>query len=227
VECLVPADCDTATASRCDAGTCVECETNDDCDHIAGKGVCDGGECVQCTTADETACAGKSCNPATNACTNTNVGSVGTCKPCIADSECTGGNMADPNSRCVPMEFDGTPRQGGFCLRRVAKTCAKPFQTPITTASLSGAASEQYCGIDQENVRCEAVLDLIGDADCSGGLDTSCGCARDTNGACTGPGEGGLCETVGVNANKCTYACGATAQCPNGTVCTVDDPYCH
>jgi len=170
VECLAPADCDTAGASRCAGGACVECEDSNDCAHIAGKGVCDGGECVQCTTADETGCAGKSCNPATNSCTDSNVGSVGTCKPCVADSECTGGNVADPTSRCVPMEFNATPRQGGFCLRRVAKTCSKPFQIPISASSLSGAPSESYCGIDQENVRCEAVLDL--DMECSTGADT-------------------------------------------------------
>ncbi|HKY34613.1 MAG TPA: hypothetical protein VJN18_01630 [Polyangiaceae bacterium] len=229
VECLGATDCPTAAAAKCESGACVKCTSNDDCQHIPGKKVCDtgAGACVQCTAADESACAGKSCNPATKACTDTNVGSRDYCQSCLADSECLGGNKADPDARCVPMEFNGTPRTGGFCLKRSAKTCAKPFQTPIAVASLSGAPSEQYCGIDQENVRCEAVLDLIGDAACSDGLDTSCGCARDMDGNCTNAGAGGLCRIVGVNPNKCTYTCGASAQCPTGFTCTGAQPYCH
>jgi hypothetical protein len=183
---------------------------------------------VECTVADESACAGKSCNPATKGCTSTTTGSVGTCKPCVADSECLGGNKADPDVRCVPMEFNGTPRAGGFCLRRVAKTCAKPFQIPISGTSLSGATSESYCGIDQENVRCEAVLDLVAGADClTDGEDTSCGCARDDEGNCIDAGAGGLCRIVGVNASRCTYGCGTVAECPGSLKCTIDAPYCH
>jgi hypothetical protein len=32
---------------------------------------------------------------------------------------------------------------------------------------------------------------------------------------------------VGGQANRCTYSCGSGPQCPNGTTCTFDDPYCH
>lgn len=230
VECLAPTDCSTAVAAKCDGtGTCVKCTSNDDCSHIAGKTVCDtnAGACVQCTAADETACGGKSCNPATKACTNTTIGSVGACSACVADSECSGGGTADPAARCVPMLFKGVARAGGFCLKRVAKTCAKPFQTPITTASLSGSPSESYCGIDQDSTRCEAVLDLIGDQSCADGQDTSCGCSRDGDQKCTETGKGGLCKTVGVNAKRCTYTCGTAGDCPTGKTCTVDDPYCH
>jgi len=230
VECLAPTDCASATRAKCDGtGACVKCTSNDDCSHIAGKTVCDtnAGECVQCTGADETACGGKSCNPATKACTNTTIGSVGACGACVADSECSGGGTADPTARCVPMLFKGVARAGGFCLKRVAKTCAKPFQTPITTTSLSGKPSEQYCGIDQDSTRCEAVLDLIGDQSCADGQDTSCGCSRDGDQNCTETGKGGLCKTVGVNAKRCTYTCGTAGDCPTGKTCTVDDPYCH
>jgi hypothetical protein len=227
VECVETTDCASPRAARCDGGTCVKCESNDDCDHISGKGICDGGACVKCTIADETPCGGKSCNPATNDCTTTTVGTVGTCKPCAADSECLGGNKADADSRCVPMEFNGNLRDGGFCLRREAKTCRKPFSTLITASSLSGAASEAYCGIDQNNIRCEAVLDLSNDAACSDGEDTSCGCERDQDGNCVGTGSGGLCRKVGAFTNRCTYGCGTAAECPGSLKCTVDDPYCH
>ena len=227
VECLGSEDCSNAAAAKCDGGACVECENNDDCGHIDGKGVCDNGTCVECTVAQETPCAGKSCNPATKSCTNTTIGSVGTCAPCLADSECSGGGTADPNARCVPMEFDGAKRAGGFCLRRVTKSCAQPFTVTFPSASLSGASSESYCGIDQPNVTCEAVLDLGAGRSCVDGLDTSCGCPRDAGGTCTSPGKGGLCQTVGGVAEKCTYQCATTLECPGTRVCTFDDPYCH
>jgi hypothetical protein len=223
VECLEAADCGSPTAARCDGGACVQCESNDDCDHIAGKGVCDAGTCVQCTVADETSCAGKSCNPATNSCTQTTKGTIATCMPCVADSECVGGAQADPDTRCMPMEFQGAPRPGGFCLRREAKTCARPYTIAISGKSLSEAPAESYCGIDQQNVTCEAVLDLIGDVDgtesCADGNDTSCGCARDQDDTCTGPGKGGLCRKVGTLTNRCTYQCGTGDDCPSGRAC--------
>lgn len=226
-ECLGSEHCTNPAAAKCAGGACVECEANVDCGHIEGKGVCDSGTCVECTVADETACQGKSCSPTTKACTTTSAGSRDLCEPCIADSECIGGNQADPDARCVAMEFQGTARPGGFCLKRVAKTCARPFQTPTTGVSLSGAASEQYCGIDEDSTRCEAVLDLLASMACADGMDISCGCLRDQNGECTNTGAGGVCRTVGVNANQCTYACGVTNDCPTGKTCTAGQPYCH
>ncbi len=224
VECLAPVDCPSATAAKCGAGSCVKCTSNDDCKHVAGKGVCDTGTCVQCTPADESACSGRSCNPATKSCTGTAVGTRDYCQSCIADSECFGGNKPDPDARCVPMEFNGTPRTGGFCLKRVVKTCARPFKIPLAAASLSGAASETYCGIDQDNVTCEAVLDLSV-ATCA--ADDGCGCTRDAGSKCIGSGQGGLCRTVGVDPNRCTYTCGVPDHCPSGTTCTGAQPYCH
>jgi len=219
VECLVPDDCGTANKARCESGACVECERNDDCDHIAGKGVCDGGTCVQCTIADETACAGKSCNPATNACTNTAVGSVSTCKPCLTDSECVGGAQADPDARCVPMEFQGAARPRGFCLRRAVKTCGRPYTIAISSPSLSGAPSENYCGIDQQNVTCEAVVDLEDSRTCVAQPDAACGCLRDAENDCISPGKGGLCRDFAVVQDRCTYRCGVHDHCPEGLTC--------
>jgi hypothetical protein len=219
VACLQQSDCKTAAASACNAGACTACTADAECSNIAGKGVCDAGICVQCTVPKESVCSGKSCNPATNACTTTAVGSVTSCQPCLADSECVGGNQADPDARCVPMTFMGAARPDGFCLRRVSKGCARPYQISISATSLSGAASEAYCGIDQDSTRCEAVLDLVAGNVCSDGQDTSCGCTRDSGGACVAAGQGGLCRTVGVNAKQCTYPCGTTPQCPTGTTC--------
>jgi hypothetical protein len=226
VACLKQADCTDAKASVCSAGACTACTVDADCADIAGKGVCDAGTCVQCTVAKETVCGGKSCNPNTSTCTNTGVGSIDSCGPCLADSECVGGNQSDPDARCVPMKFMGVPRPSGFCLRRGAKTCVQPYKTPISAASLSGAPSETYCGVDQDATRCEAVLDLLNSRTCADGKDTSCGCTRDKSGNCTDLGVGGLCKTVGLDTNQCTYPCGVTNQCPSGLTCP-GAPYCH
>jgi hypothetical protein len=220
VECLdATTDCVSAAASRCDSGACVKCVSNADCEHVAGKGVCDAGNCVACTVADDAACGTKSCNPATKACTQTAKGTVANCKPCVADSECVGGNQADPDARCVPMEFQGNLRQGGFCLRRGVKTCSRPYTIAISAKSLSGATAENYCGIDQANVRCEAVLDLEESRTCQGLTDSACGCARDNDGKCTNAGEGGLCRDFAVLEDQCTYQCGANNHCPTGFNC--------
>lgn len=228
VECLAPVDCTDVKAAKCDTGACAKCTSNDDCAHVAGKGVCDAGTCVQCTAADESACGGKSCNPATRGCTTTPVGSVGTCRPCLADSECAGGNVADPDARCVPMKYNGTLRPNGFCLRRASKTCARPYKIAISAVSLSGEASESYCGIDQDKVRCEAVLDLVQSRACGGGMDSECGCSRDKDGNCTDTGISGLCRTVGVDAKQCTYQCGIDNHCPDGLACLGSGPsYCQ
>jgi len=227
VACLKQADCTDAKASVCSAGACTACTVDADCTGIAGKGVCDAGTCVQCTVEKETACGGTSCNPATKQCTATPVGTVNYCGPCVADSECIGGNQAAPDARCVPMKFLGTARPGGFCLRRVAVACTPPFGVPNTTASLSGAPAEPYCGIDQTTTRCEAVLDLVASRACTDGLATSCGCTRNKAGACIDSGEGGLCKTVGAFANRCTIPCGTADQCPGPLTCPGGaKPYC-
>jgi hypothetical protein len=228
VACNVTADCSSAGAPRCHDNACVACTSNDDCAHLTDKSVCDGGTCVQCTVSDESACGLNSCDPAKNRCTETARGSVGNCEACLADSECVGGDQADPDVRCVPMNFQGTARDGGFCLRRATKTCTQPYKVPITAQSLSGADAESYCGIEQTLTRCEAVLDLVNSRACPDGLDTSCGCQRDGDGACTGAGAGGLCKTVGVDANQCTYPCAVANQCPTAFSCDVPaTAYCQ
>lgn len=221
VACLVNTDCADAAGSRCTgAKECAPCMDSDDCAHIAGKNVCDNGVCVQCTVSTEaSACGANACDPATKTCTETARGSVGICLPCAADSECEGGDLSDPDQRCVPMEFQAVPRPGGFCLRRFSKTCARPFTIPFATTSLSGAPAENYCGIDTATTRCEAVLDLINSRECSDGNDAACGCNRDQDGNCIDTGEGGLCRTVALVPNQCTYPCGVNNHCPTGTTC--------
>ncbi|HET9960315.1 MAG TPA: hypothetical protein VFQ61_37750, partial [Polyangiaceae bacterium] len=77
-----------------------------------------------------------------------------------------------------------------------------------------------YCGIDQENVRCEAVLDMTTRAqECPSGDDDACGCERDESGACTSSGQGGLCRDLALVKNRCTYRCGSPDDCPTGKKC--------
>jgi hypothetical protein len=131
-------------------------------------------------------------------------------------------------SRCVPMTFNGTSH-GGYCLQRVGSGCTQPYSVTVTAASLSGAASEAYCGINQALTTCEAVLDLTGSKICT--ASTECGCSRDSSGACTAAGIGGLCQVVGSLAGtRCTIPCGSNANClsqPPGDTCTTAIPYCH
>ena len=227
VACLKQADCTAPTASACAAGSCKPCTVDAECSDIAGKGVCDAGTCVQCTVAKESVCGGKSCSPVIKQCTTTPIGSKDLCEACNADSECISGNKADADTRCVSMKFMGTARPGGYCLRRKAKTCVQPYNILNTALSLSGAALEDYCGINQDKTRCEAVLDLttVG-AKCPDGKDTACGCARDKDGNCSETGQGGLCRMVGAQDNRCTFICGGPEQCPSGNACG-GVGYCH
>jgi hypothetical protein len=123
------------------------------------------------------------------------------------------------------MEFQTVARPGGFCLRRSAATCTRPFTVPLVVESLSGAAEETYCGIDQATTRCEAVLDLVASETCV--TDEDCGCARDEEGDCTEEGAGGLCRLVGVTPNSCTIPCAVANHCPVTFTCTEPMPYCH
>lgn len=225
VACLSNADCHSEASSRCAASTntCVACESNDDCQHVDGKGICqavEGGQshrCVRCTSGDESACTdggtSYSCDPRSFECTKTPRGSRKTCHSCVADSECgTNEGKPDPNSRCVPMSFQGAPHgDGGYCLQTAASFgasgCSAPFVVPLSAASLSGAASQTYCGINQQATTCEALLDLFGSKTCE--KDADCGA-----------GQGGLCKTVGTNPNRCTIACAETTECTATRTCS-------
>ncbi len=205
VACLGASDCASATASRCDTTShaCAACAVNADCAHLAGTGVCEAGTCVVCSVTDETACGANSCDPATHACTTTPRGSVTTCRACRADSEC-----ASAMERCVPMQFMGASH-GSYCLRQGAVGCMRPYTVPTPArVTASGAAAAAYCGVDEDATTCEAVQALTSDT------------------ACTAPGDcgasglaDGRCETVNLVANRCTYSCGLSSQCPSGANC--------
>lgn len=208
-------DCTEVEASLCTAGNeCTGCGGDDDCTHLTATPVCDeaSNTCVACTIDTEAArCGANSCDPARGMCTTTPRTSVGPCEACVADSECiVAGN------RCVPMEFMGTARAGGYCLAPVAGGCTRPFGVPTPArASLSGATAEAYCGISEGVTTCEAVLDLVDDAECTNS--DACGVAGL---------DDGRCETVNGFAGRCTYTCSLSNNCPTGAACPGTDSYC-
>ncbi|MDD9937344.1 MAG: hypothetical protein OXT09_27285, partial [Myxococcales bacterium] len=205
-ECTSHGDCTDPTKAQCDSGNCVACDADAQCEGVQrdGKGaeVCDDGECWECTVQNETACEERVCVPATKVCSPDRLkADKSICEGCIADSECVALH------RCVPMEFDGAQRESAYCLRIGAQGCSAPYlATPIVRQSVSGADAEEYCGINEADVSCEAVRALVAGDSCPGGVDQECA------------GDGGLCRTVNLGANLCTYACGSTLECP-GFVC--------
>jgi hypothetical protein len=157
----------------------------------------DAGECVECTNDDPAACAG---NPCTSANTCSAYGpEQRVCEPCDTDENCE-----DMNEYCVPMFYMGTLR-GGYCLADNTVGCAQPFSRPTARTSLSGR-TDTYCGINETSATCEAVLALIDGAACPGGGDVECPLS-------------GQCRTVGVEANRCTYPCEFTLDCPAVYTC--------
>ena len=212
VECLDHSDCTDDATARCDAGVCKPCTESSQCTN-SDSPACDAktGECVECTPDDESPCGNKSCNPATKQCTDTTRKSRAACRPCLADSEC------HENHRCVPMEFNGEPREGGYCLKLLSAECERPLMVPSSPrGSLSGAAPAVYCGVAEERTTCEALADLLEDRTCS------------TKADCGVPGlDDARCETVNGGPYRCTYSCDAANQCPNTFACGQSpDDYC-
>ena len=212
VECNASSDCNDPSAARCDPeqNECGGCESEADCIGIEGLPVCDNRTCVQCTPATEGVdCGWTSCDPLTRECTETTVGSRGTCEECVADSEC-----GQDGNRCVPMNYDGAryPNEGiGFCLKSIdlGGSCANPYRIVVTRTSLSGAAADDYCGINENLATCQAVRALLADTPCNPvNADQDC------------PQPAGLCRELPGMVNRCTYLCSSLVECVTpGSTC--------
>src|SRR5690606_2726318 len=165
----------------------------------------DSGACVQCTKDDESPCGDYSCDPVAFTCTETERGKTGTCRPCLADSECEG------DRRCIELKFQGEPH-GWYCMLQpppmggCVGASPAPWKVPLLNRpSRSGEEPANYCGINEALTTCEAVhaaregqsVDCQDDSECP---------------------RGGLCRLVGpagVGTNRCTYACEETFECPS------------
>lgn len=203
VECLENEHCTDPDAPFCDAGSCAPCTDSAHCSHNPDRPVChvDSGRCVECTMEELDACGTYSCHPDDQECTQTPRGSVSSCRSCLSDSECT------TDHHCVPMEFEGTPRESAYCLKLDSAGCESPFEVLVIEESVSGAEMEIYCGINEELTTCEAVHDY----------DSYCG---DPSGEeCGHPDlDDALCESIEFEITpRCTYRCdsGGYDECVN------------
>lgn len=196
VACMDATTCNDRAHAVCDAAseTCVACSTNADCAHL-GYPICSGGVCVRCTIRDESACSGHSCDPATGECTGTPVRSLGECDACVADSEC------NPPALCIPMNFQGAPRSGGYCLTPSAAGCGACGTITDARVSLSGQPAATYCGVPEDFATCESLRDQHDMLSCT--MDSDCGAPGLDDGRCT-------------SGHVCFSGCSMTCQCPGG-----------
>ncbi len=218
VACLDHEDCTDPAAAQCEDGACVPCSTSDHCAGTGGAVCDDSGEtatCVECTDGDSSACgSSQTCNLLDGTCVDVAPGSRGSCESCTNDLQCA------TDHRCIRLEFPtGTPRETGHCLRQESAGCSNPYRYLITRTSLSGAAAEPYCGIDEERSTCEAIAALYADADCT------------EDGACTIDGTdtevpGAVCGRVSGADGKCTYECTTSLYCPAAVPCGGTSGYC-
>ncbi|QQR91067.1 MAG: hypothetical protein IPJ88_04870 [Myxococcales bacterium] len=215
VACLDSTQCTTPEAPVCDTTTftCTGCTENTDCEAFPNNTICHNDKCVECTTEQEDdICGIYICVPSTNTCSDTiEQGSAGICQSCVSDTQC----QMDHN--CIAMLFNEDPRDNGYCLKLVSAGCEKPWTADtITSASLSGAPENDYCGIKQNLTTCEAVLELVNENGCPNGTDEECGAEGLSD---------GLCRDFGLALNQCTYPCDGVVQCKDGTACT--NGYCQ
>ncbi|HTV17383.1 MAG TPA: hypothetical protein VMG12_01890 [Polyangiaceae bacterium] len=216
VACREDVDCTTPAAPLCVDGACSACRTSADCARFAEAPICSDGTCVECTASEASLCGNGTCDALRNVCTPTAPGSVGICQPCVADEQCEGFTLDPVGARCVPMTFQQMSRASGYCLRPFAVDCNAPWATETPArGSLSGAAPEPYCGINEALTTCEAIADARSLAPCSNDDSTQCGCPRDPNGSCTSPGEGGVCRFCDINECACDYPCDSDSECPD------------
>ena len=227
VECNTSSDCNDADAARCDTdlNECDPCQSDDDCTGITGLLRCGEDTCVACTPSTEDPdCGGKSCDPLTFTCTETDLASRETCQTCVSDSECK-----EAGNRCVAMFYPLGTRfpddNTGFCLKSIdlGGSCTNPYRIVVTRTSLSGAEADDYCGINEDLATCPAVRALLADDPCDpANEDQDC------------PQPAGLCRELPGMLNRCTYLCSDVVECKSppapGSTCgssgTGSDDYC-
>lgn len=208
VRCLSKANC-PATSPVCEGGNCTACRTDTDCEGQEGLPVCHNGSCVECTEVKKQECKGRTCDPATNQCTQTLIASVGTCERCVSNDDCRW-----DSEDCVKMNFRGVARPDGYCLYRSDQFgCSRPYAVRVDRVSISGGLPASYCTINEAELTCEALREY-GDF-----------CSNDDE--CGAPGiNDGLCKPF-TDANRCTYACSTPDDCPNPFQTNTCGTYCR
>ena len=234
VECLENTMCVGATISRCDDGTCAPCETNEDCQHIEGKGVCDAGECVECTGKDYASCGLDDakrplvCDSLTRTCSDQPLASRGLCGDCVSDAACQVG-MLCVQERFLPDGVDlgyvcqwqrGAEGAPALCLS------APPYvQTRSNVSSIDGIEAN-VCALRVST--CAAHTDF-----------SALDCETETpdvvdSGLCGEPDlDDGLCVLFESNGEesvyRCTVPCLSDDDCRTNFTCdtAADPPRCN
>lgn len=230
VECIEHGHCDEAATPQCDgaSGSCVACTTSDAC---AGRtdgdvvieqcnthpGRSTTGQCVQCVgdsatePAAETCVSGFSyaCDQDLGRCTTKRVGTTDICTECVADSEC------EQDAKCVTLTL-GEHSFGNYCLhdKEEQTNCGdtasalRPYNRSVDGTSIDGFEGT-FCF---PSTSCEAVIDAT-----SGAVDTGKTCTLNSDCGRSNPAQdGALCMSFGGIEDRCTYACDAANDCPNG-----------
>lgn len=199
VACLIDDDCGGLS---CSSGTCVGCTETEQCLSPSASVCSPGGECVPCISDSgcahlDGACVGGTCQPYAPPCT-----------PCTESPEC------GPNGACIPMFHRGELLDGSWCVRR-APTAGECEDAPFVSrirgrASIERTRVGDWCGPDELQTTCEALVDAIGEEACS--ADDQCGIAELSDGVCAG---------------TCTIPCSDDAECPAGESCEGETGFCQ
>jgi hypothetical protein len=228
-ECLESADCTNPLEAVCDGGSCVPCQSNYDCAHLAGATVCDpaAGECVECTGTDYANCGLNEdeepliCDSQTRTCSTEVERDRGLCEPCLADANCALGQL------CVMQTYEDQ-ELGYFCFwERGASEggapsgcgSARPYVDTLANATSIDGTVADVCGLAVST--CVARSQFRSE---------NCGTTTPDDSLCgVAPPADAICVEFDTDVQRCTMTCGSDDDCPPGFPCNdaVANPYCE
>jgi hypothetical protein len=224
VECVADNDCEDPLKPTCGAGNlCVAgCDARTDCARFAGAPAChSSGECRQCDPGEETNaeagdCGAKSCDPATWSCTTTDRGALNFCQTCVADSECK--TIEDVGTyRCVNITWTvDGDRSGNYCV--------------LDKATTSGGVAEGACPRQGQSVLSDASsANQVRSSYCSPRATiTTCEAVLATSAGTACSVESPCAVGMRCVSGFCRLRCSDGADCADDLVCNPDTPrYCN
>lgn len=209
VQCNDDLDCQDASASRCEQGSCAPCETSEDC-HLSGLRVCDtsrdNGLCVECTGPERQACGAFVCDSIQRECSPNTVGTAAPCEPCVSDAQC------EPDLRCLPQTLQGI-NVGFFCFPlQVAGNCPRGFDQITTSVTIDGQMADVCL---QRATTCPAFVDYGNLKAClSENDDGACGHPSVADGACVLSTAGFVCTINCEFVGDCAVGVCSNNLCP-------------
>ena len=176
VQCTLAEHCGAGEQCSDDDNTCVQCNEDSQCsdgvcvahsctpgcrrcvDEDPARPYCSGTtECGECRPGGTDCPDDHSCDPSTLSCTETVIGSLGLCEPCVASEECgthrysPAGSEVATAMACVGTTFGGAMMPAGsFCLVNFsaiagAESCPNGVPRRQTSRPVEGGADEEYC----------------------------------------------------------------------------------